>query len=170
MKKKQRLPNLCSQLLVQDTYLHNYCIFEYSINRPTSASTKIHSRQSPSRPFHRSKLALILGKKSELTIKKIQILNFVQNRMSLTSLLKKKSNAFFLSDTIITSISRKRPVVVFLCVHFLSNDCPYICHPLELFLGQFSLKLALYRSSKKKNCFVYFFSLIYLLLPQEYKH
>ena len=64
-RKKQCLPNLRCQLLVQDKRLHNHCIFEYIMIRPTSASKKIYSRQTLGLPFHCLKLALVVGGKKE---------------------------------------------------------------------------------------------------------
>ena len=62
-RKKQCLPNLRCQLLVQDKGLHNHCIFEYIMIRPTSASKKIYSRQTLGLPFHCLNLALVVGGK-----------------------------------------------------------------------------------------------------------
>ena len=59
-RKKQCL---CCQLLVQDKHLRNYCIFEYSMIRPTSVSQKIYSCQTLGLPFHCLKFPLVLGKK-----------------------------------------------------------------------------------------------------------
>ena len=64
-RKKQCLPNLRCQLLVQDKRLHNHCIFEYIMIRPTSAYKKIYSRQTLGLPFHCVKLALVVGGKKK---------------------------------------------------------------------------------------------------------
>ena len=63
-RKQQCLPNLHSQLLVQDKYLHNYCVFEYNMMKPTFVSRKFHSHQTLGLPLHRIQLDLGLEKKA----------------------------------------------------------------------------------------------------------
>ena len=131
-RKKQCLPNLRCQLLVQDKRLHNHCIFEYIMIRPTSASKKIYSRQTLGLPFHCLNLALVVGgkKKKQGRIHNKPLLTQVFSLVNYDHVhLQGKRTKCCISFPGITCCNLNNRGV-----NFLSNDCPYIYHPLELFL------------------------------------
>ena len=66
--EKIALPSQLTQLdpVTRHIYQHTYCIFKYSLIRPTSAFKKIHNRHTLGLLLNRLKLALFLeGKKVE---------------------------------------------------------------------------------------------------------